>query len=102
MPLAALTKVGGLNAGAPASIWPMFSPAPKPLVNAVLAAVAVGALPARPGASMAPLEIKVFLKGGRVKAACEVPGKTSEKMPMPPRTRNTVGQKDYGATSRRL
>lgn len=76
MPLAALTKVGGLNAGAPASIWPMFSPAPKPLVNAVLAAaVAVAALPARPGASMAPLEIKVFLKGGRVKAACEVQGR---------------------------
>src|SRR5579863_10215027 len=89
MLFAALAKVGGLNRAppGPASIWLMLSPELKPVTNAALdAVVAVCALPGRPGASCNPDATNVFLSGELVsKAVAMVPGKTSAKMPKPPR-----------------
>ena len=89
MLFAAFVKVGGLKRAPPepASIWPMLSPELKPARNAALeAVVAVCALPGNPGASCNPDATNVFFRGEFVsKAVAMVPGKTSAKMPMPPR-----------------
>src|ERR1700739_745738 len=83
---AALVKNGGLNRGAAASIWPMFSLELNPETKAALEATAADwAFPGTPGAST-PEDTNVFFNGGLVsKEVSIVPGKMSKKIPPPPR-----------------
>src|SRR5579871_943286 len=92
-----LTREGGVKAtvaGSEAVICARFCPALNPFTNAVLEALATDcALPATLGAIgmkvdalVPPGTTKVFFKGELVSNRVAVsPGKTSAKMPMPPR-----------------
>src|SRR5579863_345966 len=83
---AALVKVGGVKPGTVAEIEASVPPELKPLTNALFDAVAMDCTsPATPGAN-GPEVTNVFLSGGFVsKLLATVPGKTSEKIPTPPR-----------------